>query len=353
MKRPTITIFLVSLVTSSLGCSGHSEIRDAAQLPPVEVIPDLDTAVPAVPAVATDDGSVEAPGASDAGPFSGKFVGNITTRRQVRSDFTQYWNQITPENEGKWGSVERVQGTFTWSYLDAIYAFAQANHVVFKQHCFVWGSQQPSWVNNDNGLAAVRNWIASFCARYPETAIIDVVNEPPPHTTPAYMESMGGSGVTGWDWIVNAFTWAREACPKAILVLNDYDNAENADTAQHIIDIVNTIKKAGAPIDAIGCQAHGTANVAAATLKANIDKMATETGLPVYMTEYDLDIADDDRQKAVMQEQFTMFWENPHIKGITLWGYVYGSTWMTNTGLVLDDGTMRPAMSWLMNYLGR
>jgi endo-1,4-beta-xylanase len=346
-----VPFVLVFLVTSSLGCSsGRSEIRDAAQLPPVEVTLDLDTATPAE---AADDGSVEAPDPSDAVPFTGKFVGNITTRRQVRSDFTQYWNQITPENEGKWGSVERVQGTFNWSALDAIYAFAQANHVVFKQHCFVWGAQQPSWVNNENGLAAVRNWITSFCARYPETAIIDVVNEPPPHTTPAYMDSIGGSGVTGWDWIVNAFAWAREACPKAILVLNDYDNAENADAAQHTIDIVNTIKKAGAPVDAVGCQAHWTADVATATLKANIDRIASETGLPVYVTEYDLDIADDDRQKAVMQEQFTMFWENPHIKGITLWGYVYGSTWRTNTGLVLDDGTMRPAMSWLMDYMGR
>ena len=30
-----------------------------------------------------------------------KFVGNITTRGQVRSDFGQYWNQITAENECK------------------------------------------------------------------------------------------------------------------------------------------------------------------------------------------------------------------------------------------------------------
>jgi endo-1,4-beta-xylanase len=71
----------------------------------------------------------------------------------------------------------------------------------------------------------VKNWISSFCQRYPDTALIDVVNEPPPHTTPAYMESIGGSGASGWDWIVNAFTWAREACPSATLILNDYDNA--------------------------------------------------------------------------------------------------------------------------------
>ena len=36
------------------------------------------------------------------------FVGNITTNGSVRSDFTQYWNQITPENEGKWARSNRL-----------------------------------------------------------------------------------------------------------------------------------------------------------------------------------------------------------------------------------------------------
>jgi hypothetical protein len=29
-----------------------------------------------------------------------KFVGNITTMGRIRSDFLQYWDQITPETEG-------------------------------------------------------------------------------------------------------------------------------------------------------------------------------------------------------------------------------------------------------------
>jgi endo-1,4-beta-xylanase len=356
-------IFITLIVSINLACSSDGRRdRDAASLPPETDAPVLADG-PTAPAgddadSATPDGSAPGDAGEDAGAAdprwsAGKFVGNITTRRQVRSDFTQYWNQITPENEGKWGSVERTQGSFNWTALDAIYKFAKDNNVVFKQHCFVWGAQQPSWVNNDNGLEAVKNWITSFCQRYPDTPLIDVVNEPPPHTTPAYMDGIGGSGATGWDWIVNAFQWARQACPNSRLILNDYDNIENADSAQHTIDIVNTVRKAGGPIDAVGCQAHWSYGQPTASVKANIDRIAAETGLPVYITEYDIDIADDESQKAVMQEQFTMFWENPHIKGITLWGYVYGQTWMPNTGILRSDGSMRPAMVWLMSYLGR
>ncbi|HMY38592.1 MAG TPA: hypothetical protein PK011_04635, partial [Marinagarivorans sp.] len=45
------------------------------------------------------------------------FVGNTTTNWQVRSDFAQYWQQITPENEGTWASVEGTRDTYNWQRL--------------------------------------------------------------------------------------------------------------------------------------------------------------------------------------------------------------------------------------------
>jgi endo-1,4-beta-xylanase len=293
-------------------------------------------------------------GSADAGTSGppGKFVGNITTQGAVRDGFATYWNQITPENEGKWGSVQPSQGTFNWSALDRIYAYAKTNDLIFKEHCFVWGNQQPSWVNAGNAEAAVKAWMHAFCERYPDTKLIDVVNEPPPHTTPKYIDGMGGAGQSGYDWIVNAFKWAREACPNAILILNDYNTIEYQNDNAHFIDIVNKIKAAGAPIDAIGAQAHAAHSVQTSTVKGYLDKLAA-TGLPVYITEYDIDEASDSEQQAVMQEQFTMFWQHEAIQGITLWGYVVGATWQENSGLQQQDGTMRPAMTWLMDFLGR
>ncbi|HTN90007.1 MAG TPA: endo-1,4-beta-xylanase, partial [Sorangium sp.] len=88
------------------------------------------------------------------------------------------------------------------------------------------------------------------------------------------------------------------------------------------------------------------------TVKGYIDKLAS-LGKPVYITEYDIGIADDNQQKRVMEEQFTMFWNHPSVKGITLWGYIVGATWRDNTGLQQPSGAMRPAMSWLMSFLGR
>ena len=40
-----------------------------------------------------------------------KFLGNITTNSQIRSDMGTYWNQITNENGCKWGSIHSVDNS--------------------------------------------------------------------------------------------------------------------------------------------------------------------------------------------------------------------------------------------------
>lgn len=297
-----------------------------------------------------------AAGADGGAPALKKFCGNITTAGQVRSDFITYWDQITPENEGKWGSVEAVRNQMNWTGLDRVHDYAKQHNIPFKQHNFVWGSQQPSWIgglSQADQRAEVEQWISLFCQRYPDTQLIDVVNEPPPHTTPPYTAALGGAGTSGYDWIVQAFKWARQYCPNSILIMNDYNTIEYANDNSHFIDIVNRIKAAGAPIDAIGAQAHAAYSMSTSTVQMYLDKLASSTGLPVYISEYDINLADDTQQKNVMQSQFTMFWNDSNVKGITLWGYIVGQTWQPNTGLMTSTGTMRPAMTWLMQFLNR
>ncbi|WP_437319434.1 endo-1,4-beta-xylanase [Sorangium sp. So ce385] len=294
-------------------------------------------------------------GGTGTGGGGGKFVGNITTGGQVRSDLARYWNQLSPENEGKWGSVEGQRNVMNWSGMDRVRDYARLNNIPYKGHTLIWGAQQPGWLaglSQSEQRAEVEEWIRAFCQRYPDVAIIDVVNEPPPHTTPVYMNALGGAGASGYDWIVQAFKWARQYCPNAKLLLNDYNNIEYSGDNQNTINIVNRIRAAGAPIDGIGAQAHAAFSMPTSTVKTFLDRLAG-TGLPVYITEYDINLANDAQQLSVMQSQFPMFYDHPSVKGITLWGYISGQTWLSNSGLMSSGGQMRPAMSWLMGYLGR
>jgi endo-1,4-beta-xylanase len=304
----------------------------------------------------TDGSGGSATGGTGGGGAVTKFVGNITTGYNAALDYggrtySTYWDQVTPENAGKWGSVQGSAGaTKNWSTLDAIYDYTETHGITFKQHVFVWGAQQPSGTLTETD---VKNWMSQFCARYPHTKLIDVVNEPPPHTTPSYADAIGGGTNSTWTWITNAFKWADAACPNAILILNDYNNIEYGDQNQHFIDIVKTIQAAGAPIDAIGAQSHGLGgSVSTSTMKTLITKMHTDTGLPVYVTEYDIDLADDTAQLNKYKEHIPFFYETEWIHGVTIWGWIYGQTWVTSSGLI-KDGNPRPAMTWLMDYLNR
>lgn len=291
--------------------------------------------------------------ASGGAPPLGKFVGNITTGNSVDTGgmkFSKYWDQLTPENAGKWGSIQRsASGDFNWSTMDAFYEYAETNHIIFKQHTFVWGSQQPSGTPT---LAQVENWIKSFCQRYPNTRLIDVVNEPPPHTTPNYTANLGAGESGQWGWITKAFKLARQYCPNAVLIMNDYNNIEYGDQENHFIDIVKQIKAAGAPIDAVGCQSHALRTMSASQLQKNLDTMASGTGLPIYITEYDIGEANDATQLATYKAQIPIFRNTAAVKGITIWGWINGRTWVANTGLV-NGTTPRSAMTWLMGELGR
>lgn len=283
-----------------------------------------------------------------------KFVGNITTGNSVDTNgltFSDYWDQITPENAGKWGSVQRAAGAaFNWGALDAIYDYTEQKGIVFKEHAFVWGSQQPSGALTQ---ADVQSWMREFCGRYPRTSLIDVVNEPPPHTEPSYANAIGGGTNGDWQWIVNAFTWAREACPNATLILNDFNNIEFANQNQHFIDIVRTIQAQGAPIDAVGAQAHGLSGAASpANMIALLTKLHDDTGLPVYITEYDISQNDDATQLNRFQQQVSFFLDTEWIRGVTIWGWIFGRTWVPSSGLI-RDGAPRPAMVWLMEELRR
>jgi hypothetical protein len=63
-------------------------------------------------------------------------------------NFANYWNQVTPENGGKWGSVEGTRDVMNWTQADAAYALAKANGFKFKWHTFIWGNQQPAWIES-------------------------------------------------------------------------------------------------------------------------------------------------------------------------------------------------------------
>jgi endo-1,4-beta-xylanase len=281
-----------------------------------------------------------------------KFLGNISGS-SVFSDYMTLWNQITPENGGKWGSVEGTKDVMSWNNMDLIYNFAKTKAIPVKFHTLVWGNQQPAWItslSSDLQMVQVEEWFKLTAARYPNLDMIDVVNEPlPGHAPPSYKNALGGDGTTGWDWIIKSFELARTYFPKAKLLINEYNILSSGTNVQTYSQIINLLKNKGL-IDGIGCQGHFLESTAAAIVRTNLNTLAN-LGLPIYISEFDLNIANDTLQLNKYKEIFPVLWEHSAVKGITLWGYRQGYIWRTDAYLIRTNGTDRPAMTWLKSYL--
>jgi GH35 family endo-1,4-beta-xylanase len=293
----------------------------------------------------------------------GKYLANVNGYN--RTDFLNYWNGVTAENSCKWGSVEATRDVMNWTNADKSYNFAKTNHLAFRYHALVWGSQYPAWIKNLNPVdfqAEMEEYMVAVAARYPLIDQIDVLNEnmylnsynKQEHAegTPYFRAGLGGPGVTGYDWAIWLFEKARFYFPNAKLVMNDFELETNSAGLNEMLAVIKVLRDRGL-IDGIGTQAHyfNLDGTSASTVQNALNSMA-KSGLPIYVTELDMkgSPASEANQKTKYSSLFPIFWNHPAVAGITIWGYLEGSTWAAGTGLLNADGTERSALTWLKSY---
>ncbi len=312
--RAARTLSVVAALAFAFACSGEESAAQAT----------------------ADDGA-------DAAP---RFVGTAAGSDRDFETVLPYFGQITPEDAGKWGSVEAERGVMDWTGLDRAYAFARDNGLVFKFHAFVWGQQEPPWIAGltpAEQLTEIDEWMASVAQRYPDLELLDVVNEPL-HEMPSYGDALGGTGVTGWDWVIKSFEMARSYFPDGKLIINDYNILMHEDFTTDYLEPIALLQERGL-LDGIGIQAHNLEKAESAVVASNLARLSA-TGIPLYISEFDLDIVNDALHAQRFAELFTTFWNEPGVMGVTHWGHIQGDIWRQNGYLIRADGTLRPAMEW-------
>jgi len=293
-----------------------------------------------------------------------KYFGNIITNG-VPSDFDTYWNQASPENSGKWSSVQSsVKSTsYTWKTanggFDVVSDWGKKTGNPVKFHVLVWGGQQPSDASSAT-IGDIQRWFEAVHTRYPDIAQIDVVNEAYPSHAPAPYRGVlktaaAADGIPSgdYDWIFEAFKMARKLWTdpaKTKLIYNDYNTIEYDAEYQWVVKLAQAAKAQNIPIDGIGCQAHDAYKVSTSSVKTKLDGIAA-VGFPLYITEYDIGETDNTKQASIMTEQVTMFWKHPNIRGVTYWGIRDGQTWRTGTGIETSSGAERPSLTWLKTWI--
>lgn len=260
------------------------------------------------------------------------------TTKIYRDTLLKYFNKVVLENEIKsknWARSNHVQS------IKAVHWFNDHN-ISVRGHVMVWPSWQnsPHLINLKNDTAALRVAILKDIDQ--ETTVMknqfaewDVVNEPFAHDV--FLNLLGREVMVDW------FNLARKNAPGVKLFLNDYTMFHtDGNGSESFYNTIKFLKEKGAPIDAIGEQAHiGGTPPGIDYVIERLNHFA-EFGLPIQISEFDITSDDNDFKARYLRDFFTAIFSHPATMGIMQWGFWEGSHWIPAAALWDKDWNIRP-----------
>jgi endo-1,4-beta-xylanase len=263
---------------------------------------------------------------------------------------------VTPGNGMKWQIVEPTQGVYDWSQADQLVAFAQANNQLIRGHTLLWHNQLPDWLTTGvaNGTISdaqlydlLHQHITTEVTRYRgKIWQWDVANEffldanPSGINPDDFWVSHLGPGV-----IPQAFRWAHEADPHAILVYNDYNIAGEDGTNAKSDAVYAWLKQMlaeGVPIHAVGNQGHLDTQYGFSPQRFQQDlERYGSLGLKVAITEADVRTFVNNATDQVPTDNLALFAQPyeysqmlkaalavPQCISFTVWGFTDSDSWV-------------------------
>lgn len=322
----------------------------------------------------------------------GNTVSPFDLNNPTKYEFMKFhYNALTPENALKPDSIWRNPNSEpNFNAADQMLAQVNADGFYTVGHTLVWHNQSAGWppsgANYEEARASLKRYIETIAAHYNEGPYKldawDVVNEAmrdnPENPTDWRNALRSGTNPTerasrwyaayanggnGWDYIYDAFLFAREAAPDATLYYNDFNDEELSNKAIAIASMVKELNERYARehpeangrklIEGIGIQGHYN-------LRLNVDnleevlKIYSETGCKISITELDVQFNGTSANKPPTEEQlkeqaelyaklFMLFKKySDHIERVTFWGVSDNNSWRS-TGYTLPfDANLEP-----------
>jgi GH35 family endo-1,4-beta-xylanase len=262
-------------------------------------------------------------------------------REHVRRSFSK----VVLENDLKWPNWEdAAQRPRTLQAL----AWLRAQGIAVRGHTLVW----PGWSRLPRDVQSLRHDPAALRRRVAEhitdevsalrgqVVEWDVVNEP--HQNHDLMDVLGDDVLAEWFWL------AHEADPSARLFLNEATVPGFGPRQDRLERTVRRLLDAGAPIGGIGLQCHFGANVDAPLLVLRgLDRFA-QLGLPIQITELDVDTTDEALQADYLRDFLIATFGHPAVDAVLMWGFWAGRHWRPDAALYRRDWAIKPSgQAWL------
>lgn len=175
---------------------------------------------------------------------------------------------LVPDWEMKWRALQGHEGSFDFTRVDRIAAFALQHSMTLRGHTLVWFDNMPGWLKSNldagNWNEIMGRHFQAVIGRYRDiTPSWDVVNEAvePEHGRDDGLRRNPWLAAAGPGYIAAAFRMAaRMAAPGTRLVYNDYGVEHEAAWTRKrraaILALLEGLKKDGVPVTGFGMQSH-------------------------------------------------------------------------------------------------
>jgi len=267
--------------------------------------------------------------------------------------FKHHYNALTAENHNKPGYVISADGIYTLDIIQGMANWCNDNNFQYIAHTLVWHSQSSTWLHGTvtapftreeakNRMEAYINEVAGINGIGGSAYSWDVANEVFMPSITDYSGNwkshlrtgQSGSEASAWyaayangadtdagesgaDFIYDAYVFARQADPNAILYYNDF-NDEQVGKSHAIAAMVKELNEKWANdvrndtpgrllIEGIGLQSHYNTNISTESVENAIIHYITENpGIRLSISELDITIAGTSEDVKPTQEQYIM-----------------------------------------------
>ena len=268
----------------------------------------------------------------------------------------EQFSAVTPGNEMKWQVVEPEQGVFDWSGADALVSFAEAHGQLVRGGPLLWHNQLPNWlvggvangtISQSQLMSLLEQHIFTEVGRYKGRIWQwDVANE--------FFLDANPSGINPNDfWVSNlgagiipqAFTWAHQADPNALLFYNDYNIAGEDGTnakSDAVYAWLQQMLDQGVPIHGVGDEGHLDTQFGFSGIQMTEDlQRYASLGLKVAITQADVRTFVNNATDQVPTNNLAPFAQAyefsqmmlavlavPQAISFTVWGFVDADSWV-------------------------
>ena len=326
--------------------------------------------------------------------YAGRFmIGTVMNPRDSGSKLElirTHFNALTPENNTKPDNIwNSPSGSPNFSQTDTMVSARKADGFYTIGHALAWHNQSSNWPSPDLTYEQAREqlelYISTVAGHFYENESIrfdawDVVNEAmrdnPENPTdwrnalrhgdlpierPAKWYAAYANGGNGWDYVYDAFLFARKYAPNATLNYNDFNDEELPSKAIAIASMVTELNERYAAehpedprklIESIGIQGHYS-------LRLNLDnleqvlKIYAATGCRICVTELDVQYngsvgrtltEEQQREQAIFYARLFMLYKkyDKFIDRVTFWGTDDSSNWRSSQRPMIFDVNRNP-----------